>query len=95
MYQMSCSYHHDGGMKSDAIAYGGNKRRQSKFDKHVMTDLRILRFGRHKVISTTNYLCVSVCVQMMPPKDAAVVTLHFVYTVATAGPAPSSSWNIL
>ena len=41
---MTCSFFHDT-MMTDIIIYGGNKRRESKFDRHVMTGLTILRFG--------------------------------------------------
>ena len=38
---------------TDIIIYGGNKRRESKFDRHVMTGLTILRFGK----ATRMYYC--------------------------------------
>ena len=47
---------------TDIIIYGGNKRRESKFDRHVMTGLTILRFGKE----TRMYYChwMYVCMYM-------------------------------
>ena len=42
---MGCSYHH-GDRHTDVLVYGGNKHRQSKFERHVMTDLIIFKFGK-------------------------------------------------
>ena len=41
---MSCSYHVSD-RQTHVIVYGGNKQRQSKFERHVMTDLLIFKFG--------------------------------------------------
>lgn len=31
--------------QTDVVVYGGNKRRKSKYDRNVMTDMVIYRFG--------------------------------------------------
>ena len=41
---MSCSYHIQT-KQTDVIVYGGNKQRKDKFDRNVMTDAVIFRFG--------------------------------------------------
>ena len=41
---MGCSYHISD-KHTDVLVYGGNKQRQSKFERHVMTDLVIFKFG--------------------------------------------------
>lgn len=45
MYHMSCSYHIQD-CQTDVIVFGGNKRRQSKFDRNVITSPVIIRFGK-------------------------------------------------
>ena len=40
-----CTSHYRGGKQTDVIVYGGNKRRKSKFERNVMTDMIIFRFG--------------------------------------------------
>ncbi len=40
-----CASHFVGERQADVIVYGGNKRRKTKFDKNVMTDMIVLRFG--------------------------------------------------
>lgn len=59
MWQMTCS-HHYGDMRTDVIMFGGNKRRQSKFDKHVMTALTVFRFG---IVEDLQSMCMSVICQ--------------------------------
>ena len=44
MFHMGCSYHISD-KHTDVLVYGGNKQRQSKFERHVMTDLVIFKFG--------------------------------------------------
>ena len=44
MWHMGCSYH-IGERQTDVVVYGGNKQRQSKYERHVMTDVVIFRFG--------------------------------------------------
>ena len=41
---MSCSYR-IADRQTDVLVYGGNKQRKTKFEKNVMTDLLIIRFG--------------------------------------------------
>ena len=41
---MSCSYHITD-RQADVFVFGGNKQRKTKFEKNVMTDLLIFRFG--------------------------------------------------
>ena len=41
---MSCSYHIAEG-QTDVLVFGGNKQRKTKFERNVMTDLLIFRFG--------------------------------------------------
>ena len=31
--------------QADVVVYGGNKRRKTKFERNVMTDMIIFRFG--------------------------------------------------
>ena len=51
MFQMSCSSHErergrERERETEVVAFGGNKQRQNKFDRNVMTDLIIFRFGK-------------------------------------------------
>jgi hypothetical protein len=47
-----CSSHFVGEGQTDVIVYGGNKRRKSKFERNVMTDMMIFRFGmKHGIFS--------------------------------------------
>ena len=43
-YHMCCS-HFVRENQTDVIVYGGNKRRKNKFERNVMTDMIIFRFG--------------------------------------------------
>ena len=46
MFQMtSAYYHHNHNYQTDAIIFGGNIQRKSKNDKHVVTEMRMLKFG--------------------------------------------------
>ena len=40
-----CASHYVGERQTDVVVYGGNKRRKSKFERNVMTDMIIFRFG--------------------------------------------------
>lgn len=54
MFHMSCSYHmHD--KQTDAIVYGGNKRRESKYDRNVTDVVAIFRFGELIAMFYTKY----------------------------------------
>ena len=44
-YHMCASYFR-AEKQADVIVYGGNKRRKSKFERNVMTDMLIFRFGK-------------------------------------------------
>ena len=44
MWHMSSSCYFDG--KSEILIYGGNIRRSSKYERHTVTDLTILSFGK-------------------------------------------------
>ncbi len=44
-YHMCCSYFRQDRM-ADVVVYGGNKRRKNKFERNVMTDMIIIRFGK-------------------------------------------------
>ena len=44
---MSCSYHITE-QQTDVFVFGGNKQRKTKFERNVMTDLLIVRFGELK-----------------------------------------------
>lgn len=48
---MCCSRFVSPGGQTDVIVYGGNKRRKSKYEKNVMTDLMIFRFGESLCMS--------------------------------------------
>ena len=41
-----CASHFMGERQVDVVVYGGNKRRKSKFERNVMTDMIIFRFGK-------------------------------------------------
>ena len=45
-YHMCCSNFIEG-QQTDVVVYGGNKRRKSKFERNVMTDMVIFRFGMY------------------------------------------------
>lgn len=45
MFHMCCSDHLQV-KQTDVIIYGGNKQRQSKFDRNVITSPIIIRFGK-------------------------------------------------
>ena len=53
MFHMSCSYHIQT-KQTDVIVYGGNKQRKDKFDRNVMTDAVIFRFGNPLLIIILN-----------------------------------------
>ena len=42
---MSNAYYHNHDYQTDVIIFGGNIQRKSKFDKHVVTEMRLLKFG--------------------------------------------------
>ncbi len=44
-YHMCASYFR-AERQADVVVYGGNKRRKSKFERNVMTDMLIFRFGK-------------------------------------------------
>jgi hypothetical protein len=44
MFHMSCSYHVQD-KQTDVVIYGGNKQRQHKFDRNVITCPVIVKFG--------------------------------------------------
>ena len=50
---MSCSYHIAEG-QTDVLVFGGNKQRKTKFERNVMTDLLIFRFGESVTETITN-----------------------------------------
>ena len=41
---MSCSYH-IADRQTDVLVYGGNKQRKTKFERNVVTDLLVIKFG--------------------------------------------------
>ena len=45
MWHMAASCYLDG--KTEALVFGGNIRRSSKYDRHAVTDLTILTFGEN------------------------------------------------
>jgi len=45
MYHMSTVYYRNHDYQTDVIIFGGNIQRKSKFDKHVVTEMRVLKFG--------------------------------------------------
>ena len=45
MFHMSNAYFCNHDYQTDAIIFGGNIQRKSKFDKHVVTEMRVLKFG--------------------------------------------------
>ena len=49
MFHMSCSYHIQD-QQTDAIVYGGNKRRENKYDRNVTDVVAIFRFGKFKLL---------------------------------------------
>ena len=49
---MSSAYYSNHDYQTDAIIFGGNIQRKSKFDKHVVTEMRKLKFGE----LTLNYI---------------------------------------
>ena len=54
MFHMTSSYYHSHNhCSTDVIIFGGNIQRKSKFDKHVVTETRVLKFG--------TYSCVAIC----------------------------------
>ena len=44
---MTSACYHDNNYSSDVIIFGGNIQRKSKFDKHVVTETRVLKFGMY------------------------------------------------
>ena len=60
---MSCSFHIQE-RQTDVIVFGGNKQRKSKYDRHVMTDLMIFRFGREINILTVLPNVILFCVHL-------------------------------
>ena len=45
MFHMTSAYYHNHDCSTDVIIFGGNIKRKSKFDKHVVTEARVLKFG--------------------------------------------------
>lgn len=45
-----CAGHFVKERQTDVIVYGGNKRRKSKYERNVMTDMVIYRFGTYLAI---------------------------------------------
>ena len=45
MLHMTSVYYHKHDCSTDVIVFGGNIQRKSKFDKHVVTETRVLKFG--------------------------------------------------
>jgi len=45
MFQMTSAYYRNHDYQTDAIIFGGNIQRKSKNDKHVVTEMRVLKFG--------------------------------------------------
>ena len=56
---MSCSYHITE-RQTDVLVFGGNKQRKTKFEKNVMTDLLIFRFGEPVTYTCSNRYLVQV-----------------------------------
>ena len=56
---MSCSYHITE-RQTDVLVFGGNKQRKTKFEKNVMTDLLIFRFGEPVTYTCSNIYLVQV-----------------------------------
>ena len=53
MWHMACSYHTEDN-RTDVILFGGNIRRRSQAEKHVVTGLTILSFGKfHNINKNT------------------------------------------
>ena len=47
MFHMTSAYHRSHDYSTDVIIFGGNIQRKSKFDKHVVTETRVLKFGTY------------------------------------------------
>ena len=45
MWHMACSYHIEDN-RTDVLLFGGNIRRRSQAEKHVVTGLTIFSFGK-------------------------------------------------
>lgn len=53
---MCCSYFRRE-RQVDVIVYGGNKRRKTKLERNVMTDMLVVRFGKEGVsVSQTDMM---------------------------------------
>ena len=46
MFHMTSVYYRNHDYCTDVIIFGGNIQRKSKFDKHVVTETRMLKFGK-------------------------------------------------
>ena len=42
---MTSAYYRSHDNSTDVIIFGGNIQRKSKFDKHVVNEMRVLKFG--------------------------------------------------
>ena len=51
---MCCSYHIQD-CQTDVIIYGGNKQRQSKFDRNVVASPIIIRFGKIIIVQLVSH----------------------------------------
>ena len=51
MFHMNSAYYcnRDYSTDHDVIIFGGNIQRKSKFDKHVVTETRVLKFGMYYI----------------------------------------------
>ena len=47
---MTSAYYCNHDYQTDVIIFGGNIQRKSKFDKHVVTEMRLLKFGESTFI---------------------------------------------
>ena len=49
MFHMNSAYYCNHDYSTDVIIFGGNIQRKSKFDKHVVTETRVLKFGMYYI----------------------------------------------
>ena len=85
MFHMTSAYYRNHDYSTDVIIFGGNIQRKSKFDKHVVTETRVLKFGRYIMWS----LCIS-HIQWQPAMHSTCMALSVSYI-----PRSSVNCNLL